>query len=60
MQKTATKNWATGKYGNGKNSNGKKATGQTGGAENWATEIRGWPLKTRRLLVMLPLFSITR
>jgi len=46
--KKATENWATGKYGNGKKGN---RTCGGGRVDNWATEIRGCPLKTRRLLV---------
>ena len=58
-EKTATENWATGKKGNGKLGNGKirqrkkRQPDRWGGGrvDNWATEIRGCPLKTRRLLV---------
>jgi len=52
-ENTATEKTATGKNGNGKLGNGEKRQPdrQGGGAENCATEIRGWPLKTRRLPV---------
>ena len=42
---------ANGKKVSGKNYNGKRQPDRRGGgAENWATEIRGWPIKTPHLL----------